>query len=142
MLPLRVVFDTNVLVAKLLFDPRSSWLPRAWQDGRLIPLATEETIQELIEILNRVKFHLAADEVEKRIAEYRPWCQIYPEDAAIPVPECRDPDDRKFLQLALQAQADALVTEDQDLLTLQDAFPIPIIPLDRLQALLPAAPRG
>lgn len=142
MLPLRVVFDTNVLVAKLLFDPRSSWLPRAWQDGRLIPLATEETIRELIGILNRAKFHLTPETVAERIAEYYPWCQIYPEDTSIPVPECRDPDDRKFLQLARQAQADALVTEDQDLLTLQDAFPIPIITLDRLQALLPAAPRG
>lgn len=141
MLPPRVVLDTNELVAKLLFDPRSSWLPRAWQDGRLIPLATEDTIRELIGILNRAKFHLTPDRVHDRIAEYYPWCQIYPVAAAIPVPECRDPDDRKFLQLARQAQADALVTEDRDLLTLQDAFPIPIITLDRLQALLPAAPR-
>ena len=141
MLPLRVVLDTNELVAKLLFDPRSSWLPLAWQDGRLIPLATDDTIRELIGILNRAKFNLTPDRVHERIAEYYPWCQIYPVDATIPVPECRDPADRKFLQLARQAQADALVTEDQDLLTLQDAFPIPIITLDRLQALLPAAPR-
>ena len=142
MLPLRVVLDTSVLISKLIYAPGSTWLVQAWQNGALIPLVTEETLFELERVLYRAKFHLAAKDVAARIAEYYPWCQIYPEDAAIPVPECRDPDDRKFLQLARQAQADALVTEDQDLLTLQDAFPIPILTLDRLQAWLPAAPRG
>ena len=142
MLPLRVVLDTSVLISKLIYAPGSTWLVQAWQNGALIPLVTEETMFELERVLYRAKFHLSLEKVAERIAEYYPWCQIYPEDAAIPVPECRDPDDRKFLQLAQQAQADALVTEDQDLLTLQDAFSIPILTLDRLQALLPAAPRG
>ena len=142
MLPLRVVLDTSVLISKLIYAPGSTWLVQAWQNGWLIPLATEETIAELKRVLYRAKFGLSLRSADERIAEYYPWCQIYPEDAAIPVPECRDPNDRKFLQLALQTHADALVTEDQDLLTLQDAFPIPILTLDRLQALLPAAPHG
>lgn len=138
--PLRVVLDTNVLIAKLLFDPRSTWLAQAWQNHTLIPLATEETLGELDRVLARAKFRLPQDRVDERMSEYRPWCQIYPVDAAIPVPECRDPDDRKFLQLALQSQADALVTADYDLLTLQPDFPIPIITLEQLQSWLPATP--
>lgn len=138
--PLRVVLDTNVLIAKLLFDPRSTWLVQAWQNHTLIPLATEETLGELDRVLARAKFRLPQDRVDERMAEYRPWCQIYPVDATIPVPECRDPDDRKFLQLALQCQADALVTADYDLLTLQPDFPIPIITLEQLQSRLPATP--
>ena len=141
MLPLRVVLDTSSLISKLIYAPGSTWLVQAWQNGALIPLVTEETIFELDTVLNRAKFGLSIDEVKDRIAEYRRWSQIYPVDTTIPVPDCRDPADRKFLQLARQAQADALVTEDQDLLTLQDAFPLPIITLDRLQAMLPASPR-
>jgi predicted nucleic acid-binding protein len=34
------------------------------------------------------------------------------------LPRCRDPHDQKFLELALAAQADALVTKDQALLEL------------------------
>lgn len=141
MLPLRVVLDTSALISKMIYAPGSTWLVQAWQNGDLMPLVTEETIFELDTVLKRAKFGLSIEEAEERIDEYYPWCQIYPVDATIPVPDCRDPADRKFLQLARQAQADALVTEDRDLLTLQDAFPIPIITLDRLQAMLPAAPR-
>lgn len=138
--PLRVVLDTSVLISKLLYAPGSAWLVQSWQNQTLIPLATEETMEELIEVLARAKFNLRPEQVKGRIDQYRPWCQIYPEDAAIPVPECRDPDDRKFLQLAIQSQADALVTADYDLLTLQPDFPIPIITLEQLQSRLPATP--
>lgn len=43
------------------------------------------------------------------------------------VPDCRDPADKPFLELARAWQADALVTGDADLLTLATVFPIPII---------------
>lgn len=43
------------------------------------------------------------------------------------VPECRDPRDRMFLELAVVGQADALVTGDGDLLTLAPVFAVPII---------------
>ena len=43
------------------------------------------------------------------------------------VPDCRDPSDKPFLELALAGQADALVTGDGDLLALAPVFPIPII---------------
>ena len=46
---------------------------------------------------------------------------------SIEVPECRDPFDRPFLELALVAQADALLTGDKDLLVLAEVFPVPIV---------------
>ena len=62
------------------------------------------------------------------VDEYLPCC----ETVAIPdprpaVPECRDPFDRPFLELALVGRADALVTGDADLLALADIFPTPIL---------------
>ena len=138
--PLRVVLDTSVLISKLIYAPGSTWLVQAWQNRVLIPVSTEETLSELKTVLYRAKFGLSEAAVDVRMAEYRPWCQIFAEDAAVTVPECRDPADRKFLQLALQSQADALVTADYDLLTLQPDFPIPIITLEQLQSRLPAVP--
>ncbi len=43
------------------------------------------------------------------------------------VPDCRDPFDRPFLELALAGRADALITGDDDLLVLAPQFSIPIL---------------
>jgi putative PIN family toxin of toxin-antitoxin system len=49
------------------------------------------------------------------------------------VRECRDPKDDKFLELALDGQADLLVTGDEDLLALHPWRGIPILsPADYL----------
>ena len=59
--------------------------------------------------------------------QYQPWCEMVTVSEAPDVPECRDPNDRVFLELSLFAQADILVTGDRDLLALAPAFSIPII---------------
>ena len=43
------------------------------------------------------------------------------------MPDCRDPGDRPFLQLAVSAEADALVTGEEDLLVLAEVFSVPIL---------------
>jgi uncharacterized protein len=46
------------------------------------------------------------------------------------VPECRVPFDIPFLALAPVEKADYLITDDRDLLVLQDDFSCPIITAD------------
>ena len=58
--------------------------------------------------------------------------------ATVRVPECRDPDDRKFLQLAYAAKADAPVTGDGDLLALAGRSRVPVLTPDALKAELRA----
>jgi predicted nucleic acid-binding protein len=55
------------------------------------------------------------------------------------VPDCRDPKDRPFLELASFARADALVTGDADLLALAQVFPVPIITPHELRSRLEIA---
>lgn len=43
------------------------------------------------------------------------------------VPECQDPFDRQFLELALAGNAAVLVTGDVDLLASADRFAVPIL---------------
>lgn len=124
----RLVLDTNVLLSALLFPAGSlSWLRHAWQSEALRPLASRDTTAELIRVLTYPKFRLNDDEREDLLADYLPWCETVDVSKAPPVPPCRDPFDRPFLELALVAQADALVTGDNDLLVLADAFPVPIL---------------
>ena len=66
--------------------------------------------------------------------QYRPWCEMVTIADPPDVPECRDPRDRPFLELAVAAEADALVTGDGDLLALVPVFHIPIITPVQLRA--------
>jgi predicted nucleic acid-binding protein len=53
--PIRAVLDTNVLVSALLFsEGELMWLPSAWQDGAVTPLANPDVIAELTRILLQI----------------------------------------------------------------------------------------
>ena len=124
----RVVIDTNVLLSALLFHAGTlAWLRTAWQARRICPLASRETMNELIRALSYPKFNLTDGEREDLLADYLPWCETIIVSNPAEIPECRDRFDRPFLGLALMAQADALVTGDKDLLTIAKAFPVPIL---------------
>ena len=80
--------------------------------------------------------------IANRAALLRPYalsCQMVVIAQPPAIPDCRDPDDRRFLELALAAPADALVTGDRDLLILQPVFSIPIITPAELHSRLTAA---
>ncbi|MBT3358794.1 MAG: putative toxin-antitoxin system toxin component, PIN family [Rhodospirillales bacterium] len=124
----RLVLDTNVLLSALLFHAGSlSWLRPAWQSENIRPLASHDTTAELIRVLSYPKFKLTDDEREDLLADYLPWCETATVPNPTKVPDCRDPFDRPFLELALTAKADALITGDKDLLVLADEFSVPII---------------
>ena len=139
MMPPRLVLDTSVLLSALLFPSGTvSWLRAEWRAGHVRPLASRDTAGELLRVLTYPKFALAAGERRDLLDDYLPWC----ETVAIPdpppsVPECRDPYDRPFLELAIAGRADALVTGDADLLALADSFAVPILAPAALREWLP-----
>ncbi|MCY3562688.1 MAG: putative toxin-antitoxin system toxin component, PIN family [Acidimicrobiia bacterium] len=126
--PMRLVIDTNVVVSALLFSSGSvTWLRSAWSSDAVLPLASHETTVELIRVLSYPKFCLAEHEREELLMDYLPWCETATVSEPSSVPECRDPHDRPFLELALAGRADALVTGDRDLLVLSSEFSVPIL---------------
>lgn len=124
----RLVLDTNVLLSTLLFHAGSlSWMRPAWQSETIVPLASHDTTAELIRVLAYPKFKLSGAERDDLLADYLPWCETVTVLNPAQVPDCRDPFDRPFLELALSATADALITGDTDLLVLADTFSVPIM---------------
>jgi putative PIN family toxin of toxin-antitoxin system len=134
--PRRVVLDTNVAVSALVFrEGRLDWLREAWAAGRVVPLVSAETVAELVRVLAYPKLKLSEEDTKDLLAHYMEHAEAVREaGASVRVPACRDPDDRKFLQLAYAAKADALVTGDEDLLTLSGKSRIPILTPDALKA--------
>ena len=126
--PMRLVIDTNVLVSALIFYSGSvTWLRSAWKSEAVLPLASHETTVELIRVLSYPKFCLTQHEQEELLMDYLPWCEAVRVVEPPSVPECRDPHDRPFLELAFAGRADALVTGDRDLLVLSSEFSVPIL---------------
>ena len=143
MTPVRPDFDTNVLLSALLFHSGVlSWLRTAWYSGQVSPLVSRDTAAELIRVLAYPKFALNAGEQRELLDDFLPFCEtVVLPDPPPATPECRDPFDRPFLELALAGRADALVTGDADILALSDRFAIPIMsPAEFRRRLLCDAP--
>lgn len=123
----RIVVDTNTLISRLLL-PRSipaQAVRRAVDEGRL--LVSEATMGEFSDVIARAKFdpYVSIEERQQflrllgRIAELVPILHR--------VQVCRDPKDDKFLEVAVNGEADMIVTGDRDLLDLGSFQRIPII---------------
>lgn len=136
----RVVLDTNVVLSALVFGGGTTARVRqAWQTGRLLPLASTATVQELMRVLAYPKFKLSADDQRELLADHLPFAEVVTVPQPPPrVPDCRDPHDLPFLHLAVAGKADLLVSGDADLLVLgaQDARPRLRFRILNVQALL------
>ncbi|WP_186298372.1 putative toxin-antitoxin system toxin component, PIN family [Extensimonas perlucida] len=125
----RVVLDTNCLVSALIFSRgKFAWLQEAWQTKRLIPLASRDTICELLRVLAYPKFKLSQNEQEALLAEFLPFVEtVKVETPPAGLPEIRDADNVIFLALAAVGQADALVSGDGDIQAVRSQFRIPVL---------------
>lgn len=135
MAPKRVVFDTNVVVSALLFGgPATGRLRRLWREGACIPLVSTATVAELLRVLAYPKCRLTPSEREELLADYLPFTQVLSlSEPLAAVPDCRDPFDLPFLQLAAAGRA-TLVTGDRNLLVLAAATRLPIVSIEAFLA--------
>ena len=123
---LRVVLDTNTLVSALLLrNGRLTWLRLAWQREELVPLVCNRTVSELLRVLSYPKFRLDELEIPDLLGDIPPLVEtVSGIQEGADSPRCRDEDDQMFIDLALSAAADALVTGDGDLLVLAYTPPV------------------
>lgn len=115
---LRVVFDTNVFVRALISPGGvNARLIEARQQYEFF--TSPAIIDEVVEVLARADLLQAKTirnvDADRLISVLRRARRVFP---TIPVRVCRDPDDNKFLEAALAAKAEYLVTGDKDLRTL------------------------
>ncbi len=120
---MRVVLDTNVLLSLWVFaDSRLAVLPERIAAGELLPLTSPDCLAEFERVLGYPEFALDDSAQQRILADYAgsACCVVKgaADDSGLPLPQCRDADDQKFLELARDARADYLVTSDKALLTL------------------------
>ena len=114
----RYVFDTNVIISALLFE--NSKPAQAFQyalaNGEV--LLSLDLLEELNEVLGRKKFNKYVTNEEREefleaLIERAVLIEIVEN-----VQKCRDPKDDKVLELALNGEAQYIITGDRDLLVL------------------------
>ena len=117
-----LVLDTNVVLDWLLFgDPSSAPLATAITQRQVRWIATAAMLDELAEVLWRglaAKCNAAPDAV---LAAWGAQVEMVAEPTGLPARaalQCTDPDDQKFLDLALTAGAHWLLSRDRALLRL------------------------
>jgi predicted nucleic acid-binding protein len=72
------------------------------------------TTSELLRVLTYPKFRLSSEPIGALIADLLPWSEIWLEELSDDQPRCRDPQDQNFLDLAIGAGVQSLVSGDED----------------------------
>jgi uncharacterized protein len=124
---LRFVIDTNMLMSSILIA--SSVSDRAFKKAKNsgILLFSEETFEELQQVITRPKFdkYVSISIRAEFIARLRK------ESIQIEITEriatCRDSKDDKFLEVTVNGSANCIITGDQDLLILHPFRDVAII---------------
>ncbi|MCX7854613.1 MAG: putative toxin-antitoxin system toxin component, PIN family [Anaerolineae bacterium] len=112
----RAVIDTSLLVRMITGSPASSPLYRLWREGRFELVLSPLLLEELEVVLSR-----PALQKYLRPGTAQAFLDLLSAEATVVIPAiavslCRDPKDDALLEVAIAAQAEYLVSADQDLL--------------------------
>lgn len=112
---MRAVIDTGVFVSALIRKQGTTGdVLGALRDGRFTAIYTTDIVVEIIDVLGRAKFrmkyHIEPDDITILVNLIRLRGELVTPTQK--VTDCRDPKDDKFLEAALAAKADCIVSGD------------------------------
>lgn len=127
----RAVLDTNVVVSGVISDKGiPSQLLSAWRARERDLVISPGILHEVQQVLSVPKiartYGLTRQEIADIISLFRARATVVPGTLTIP-PTARDADDDPILACAKEAQADYVVSGDDDLLSLERYEGIPIV---------------
>lgn len=115
---MKVIFDTNVLISAILIEESVAdlALTKATQFCEII--SSEEIFSELVKKILLPKFdrYVSIEKRKRFLQTFEITASFYKTNQKIVV--CRDPKDNIFLELAVEASANFIISGDTDLLIL------------------------
>jgi uncharacterized protein len=114
---MRIVLDTNQLVAALVRPPSLATFLMAWESARFTVVASPALINEYLRVLTYPDIAQLLDRELVRTFD----SHLLEDIELVEPPEtpriCRDPNDDKVIAVAIYGLADYILTVDNDLLT-------------------------
>lgn len=122
---MRVVVDTNLIISGIFYRGLPRKLLEFWMDNRFELFATQEIVQEYVEVIedfgkarNKELVHRATVLLLQNLT----LIENQREGSF-----SRDPDDDKFIHCALSAGAKYIISGDKDLLSLKEVELVKIV---------------
>ena len=113
-----IVIDTNIIVSAILFPDSGAMAVLVKALNRYRVVVSSSTWDELSIVLQRPKFDGRLPLAKRLLALTELARNVHEVNVTSSITDCRDPKDNKFLALAIDAKATAIVTGDNDLLVL------------------------
>jgi len=120
----KAVVDTNILVSGIFWGGKPEQVLNLWRNGELHLLVTKDILDEYLRILGHLG-HLDKDLVSDWTDHICKYSLVVLKTASKEL--CRDASDNKFLECAISARADCIISGDKDLLVLETIQGIPIL---------------
>ena len=128
---MRVVLDTNVLISAFVSSKGApAQIFDLWREGKLEIVTSQEAIDEIKRVLTypRIRGRLRySDEQVQQFLSLLKEDAVFLENLSVTAVVAADPDDDKFLALALASQAQYIVSGDGHLLDVGVYQGVPIV---------------
>lgn len=126
---MKVVLDTNVVVSALLYQGSTARFQDLWRVRALKLVASQPVLDEYVRVLNYPKFKYKPELITGILQEgLLPWLERVEEYQGRIAHRPTDPNDEKFLRVALSTKVEAIVSGDPHLTVLNGKYPFPIVP--------------
>jgi len=123
---MKIVSDTNMLISGIFWDGNESEIIKRCIVGELTNFVSPDTLIELERVLSYNKFGLTPDEIEDQMKNVLSYSSVVNPKIHVSVVE-RDTSDNIFLECALTAGADFIISGDVHLLEIQEYGGIKIL---------------
>lgn len=114
--PLKVVVDTNVLFSGIFFKGKPNLVLKGVLFEQVTAISSPVLLAELTEVL-RKKASYPKERIDQITKQLEELCILVQPSKVIQV--CRDPNDNRVLETAIEGNCDYIVTGDRDLLDLK-----------------------
>ena len=114
---MKILLDTNVFISGIHWNGASAEVLRLWFEGEFQLFISNSILNEITRTLQNFKKPLSDEVIQK-------WKNLIIEKSTLIEPTTfvrivSDPDDDKFIDLAIEAKADYIITQDNALLKIE-----------------------
>lgn len=114
---MKIVVDTNVLISALGWKKSEHRLIKRIFKGEIQLFMSPQILEEFIQVSQRKKFGFSSDDIEEFVTSLILVCEMIIPQKKIEIIK-EDPTDNMFLECAIEAKVDYIVSGDKHLMKL------------------------